>query len=550
MPKLLDTRLIGRDLADVTSRDYNNATPGQLLQVGSDGMSMVLGAGSDYSYLSSDAESERSGISIQQFLCRTWRDITPSVGTPFANIFGTAYGIGIFWAVGVDTLGNAKIVSSYVDAITGSSTIETTFFDAFTISGGIQVNAGSLTPSPFLGPVYDVKYGNGIVLACGANGRIGVLGSNGWEPCVVPAAASAYNLYRLSYGHRKGWVAVGTETTNTFGPGVTLFSEDGINWSIGTPALGVGVPVYGVAYGGSFYGEQLFVAVGGVTNIATNHIATSKDGKTWTIVPTHASRADRAHYSVAFGNGVWMIGTQQAGTGPTASSLLYSTTTFEWAPVTGVSGGNLQTISYGNGMFICASTLVYGSLNGSDSGLLYTPTPAWTASAGASCYGNGIFLVGSRDGKLIRSSVINEVGLGAPGPAGPAGAVGPAGPAGAPGGLTVTEFGAVGSYTIATMQWPFPFDPLNPLANTIIPPNGTVPGSYLFVYANWGFQTPYERLSPTNNYNNSPPIADRITLSGTWRNMGGTASTGYIEIMGDPTTIATYGTTSLWQRVS
>jgi hypothetical protein len=104
--------------------------------------------------------------------------------------------------------------------------------------------------------------------------------------------------------------------------------------------------------------------------------------------------------------------------------------------VTGVSAGNLQTISYGNGMFVAASTFIYGSISGSDSRLIYTPSPAWTISAGASCYGNGVFLVGSRDGKLVRSSVINEIGLGAQGTQGaqgiqgPAGAQGPAGPQG------------------------------------------------------------------------------------------------------------------------
>lgn len=442
MPKLLDTRLIGQDIADVSSRDYAPAVPGQVLQVASDGVSMVLDAGANFSYLSRDAEGERSGISLQQFLCSTWHSITPALTPAYASIYGMTYAFGIFWIAGVDVDGRAKISSSYVDAITGSGSVETGWSDSFQLNGANQVNVGSGSPSPFSGAVFGVIYENGIILAYGANGRIAVLGSSGWEACTMPVGSEAYSIYRIAYGHRKGWVAVGTETSNSFGPGITLTSEDGFTWkTLSTPALGVGVPIYGIAYGGSFYGQNFFIAVGGAVTTApntTNHIAYSMDGVNWTQMRT--AHPFSAHYSVTFGNGQWMVGTQFNAT--TNTSLLCSTvgqgsdTILTWSPVTGVSAGNIQTISYGNGMFVAASTFVYGSISGSDSRLIYTPSPAWTNSAGASCYGNGVFLVGSRDGKLVRSSVINEIGLGpqgtqgAQGIQGAQGAQGPAGPQG------------------------------------------------------------------------------------------------------------------------
>lgn len=410
MPKLLDTRLIGQDIADVGTRDYAAANAGQLLQVGPDGQSMVLGAGTDYNYLSLDAESERSGISQQQFLCRVWYDITPTGSNAFGAIYGMVYAAGIFYIVGADGTGptaNAKIVSSRVDSVTGSLNVETEF--------------NVMTTTPFTGPVYGVTYGDGKLLACGANGKIAVLGTTGWEACNMPDGSEAYYIYRIAYGHRKGWVAVGTATSNSASAGITLYSKDGVTWRIGTPALGA-APVYGVAYGGAI-GEEMFVAVGGGVGVATNHIAYSYDGINWELSTTHSSRLLRAHYSVCFGNGRWLVGTQgpqPTDVGPVVVSNLISSTkgNLEWqsVPISNAistsANSNLQTISYGNGMFIAAGAPIYGSLSGIESAILYQPPVAWVGSAGASCYGNGVFLVGSRGGKLVRSGVINEIGIG------------------------------------------------------------------------------------------------------------------------------------------
>jgi hypothetical protein len=585
MPKLLDTRLIGLDIGDVNTRDYSTALPGQVLQVAPDGESMILGAGAsaNFSYLSRDAEAERSGISIQQYLCRTWHDLSTalpaSTAAPaFRAIYGMTYGIGIFWIAGVDTAGKAKIVTGLVDDITGSSGVETSFSDAFRMEGVTQYNSNSTPPSvsPFDGAVFDIKYENGILLACGANGKIATLGANGWtsESMIIPASAAGYYLYRLAYGQGKGWVAVGTKTSSTFGEGVTLTSEDGFTWQIGEPALGVvndlAVPVYGVAYGGAYLGQNLFVAVGGVTlTDNTNHIAVSYDGRTWTPVSTAPGWERRAHYSVAFGNGVWMVGTQgPAGPEPenqTASSWIYSTVPDSgWAHVTGVSAASIQALAYGNGMFVGGSSFLYGSLSGSVSSLLPATMPTnWTIPLGqpsegaggtSACYGNGIFLVASRNGKLMRSSVINEVGLGpagptgapgAPGAAGPQGPVGPGGAAG-PSGSALVEFGAVGAYTIATMQ--YTGDSGGASVGIRVLSNETVDGSYLYVETYPDF--PYDTVGGSWT-SIGPSPKTRVTLSGVWRNMGGTASAGYyLDNIGEVTNAVNFGTSSLWQRIS
>lgn len=577
MPKLLDTRLIGQDIADVNTRDYASATPGQVLQVASDGVSMVLGAGTEFSYLSKDAESERSGLSVQQFLCRSWQDISSTLpssagSAPYAAIYGMTYGFGSFWITGVDTVGRSKISASLVDAVTGSYGVETVWSDSFTMNGSTQVNVGSGTPSPFSGPVFGVIYENGLLFAYGANGKIAVLGTTGWEPCIMPAGSEAYAIYRIAYGHRKGWVAVGTATSSPTSAGITLVSEDGFTWRISTPALGDGIPIYGVAYGGSFYGQNFFVAVGGVSGATTSHISYSLDGVNWT--QQRSAHPTAAHYAVTFGNGQWMISTQYDTT--TQSSLMCSTvgqgsdTVLTWTPVTGVSNGNIQALAYGNGMFVAGSNLIYGSTSGQDARLIYTPAAGWVntdgSAATSACYGNGIFLVASRNGKLIRSSVINEIGLGPPGPQGPAGVngtngaqgaqgpvgaqgaqgpagpPGPQGPAGGSGGAAIVDFGAVGAYTFARLI-PSNFE-ITPGNQIMIGPNQLVDGNNLFVDNTATYVGPMV---------DSATIPGNITrLSGTWRNMGQAAWAGYISNPGktvDNSFIGS-GPAVLWQRIA
>jgi hypothetical protein len=470
MPRLLDTRLIGLDISDVTSREYPPAIQGQVLQVKLDAngeKSMGLGSGTDYNYLSLDAESERSGISLQQFLCTVWQDITPKNSLNvnlFGAIYGTTYAAGIFYLVGADgttPTANAKIMYGRVDNITGSPIVETSF--------------ENMATTPFNGPVYGVTYGDGKLLACGANGKIAVLRTTGWEACNMPDGSELYYIYRIAYGHRKGWVAVGTATSNSFGAGITLYSQDGETWSIGTPALGVGDgnAIYGVAYGGAI-GEEMFVAVGGIVTPSpttpTNHIAYSYDGINWTLSTTHSSRLRRAHYSACFGNGRWLVGTQgpQVGGDPTVSNMITSTSGITWESVpisnSGTADNSIQTVSYGNGMFISGGPYIYGSVSGLESAILFQPGVGLVAT-GASCYGNGIFLVGSRDGKLVRSSVINEIGLGPPGPPGRDGTNGTNGTPGTPGtnGTTqtvVTRLTSANNNTIttSTQSWVFTQD--------------------------------------------------------------------------------------------
>ena len=376
MPRLLDTRLIGRDIADVATTSYgSNTAPGSLLQVARDGISMQIGPNSDLSYISKDAEQDRSGISLQQYLASSWTNITPGL---FTQVYDVTYASGWFWAVGAN--GSAGVIaSSPIVNTTGSSIVTAVWTEQ---------------PHNFTGPIFGITFENGVLVACGSNGQIGVYNGTAWNLVRNGGTAS---IYRIAYGHRKGWVAVGTATSVSTSAGVTFVSEDAQTWMDTAPALGVGVPIYGVAYG-----DGQFMAVGGAAGVATNHIATSENGMTWTT--RTSSSPTSAHYAVAYGNNRWVVGGNNV--------IVHSGGGVTWNSV--AAAGNIQSVIYGNGMFVCSSTIVYGSVNGQEFAVLDDST-GFTATAAGGCYGNGLFVVGSRAGQIIRSGTALETIGGAPG---------------------------------------------------------------------------------------------------------------------------------------
>jgi len=197
---------------------------------------------------------------------------------------------------------------------------------------------------------------------------------------------------------------------NSGGAGVTLYSVDGSNWTTVSPALDNGtysnVPIYGVGYGGG-----KFLAVGGVVNNPTNHIATSADGVNWTIHTSNQPLA--AHYTAEYGNGRWIIGTNGAGaTIPYACNLITSREGINWANciMNTTDVNNEQIVVYGNGMWCAAGLFIHGSVDAISFTRLYTPTwPGTTPSGSAGCYGNGVFLMANRNGYIYRSAVLPEI---------------------------------------------------------------------------------------------------------------------------------------------
>lgn len=560
MPRLLDKRVIARDLADVSTRSYDGVQPGWTLKVSEDSNSLVLGppATVDYVLLSRDTERSQEGLSVQNTLCSTWHDISPSAGSTFRSVTGVAYGRGRFVAVGFDasnnpvikysSIGPAGTLEPWVDATSGFGT-------------GIRI--------------YGVKYFAGRFIAYGQDGNWATsIDGETWTlktalTLLVPDGVRKPQLYSLAYGPNKGYVMVGqTNTLNTLGPGVAYFSSDGETWTemaagplgrgsvqpntsvlIPAPALEPNqpYPMYGVVYG-----NDKFVVVGGEVTTPTsfaianntetydtyaNHIAYSASGVdgTWTVAVSTQSAS--SHYVAEYGNGRWVISSNDGGTRvgtPYNTVLQQSTNGIDWVPATmsPVDLNNIQGIVYGNGLFVAVGPTIYKSVDGitwyqvvGPAGWPGTGTGVLGGTPGA--YGNGLFVFGSRAGKIIRSSYITEVSTGAQGPTGPAGAQGPSGTATIP-----TDFGAVGTYVMA--KWS-PSEPGNTATITVKNPGDEILGSDLRYYTSAlsGLPGPipvgYQAPSADNWFN-----VTTSSLPGNWRYVGvGAMYQAYLEFQFD-----------------
>ena len=411
MPRLLDNRVIGSNV-DVLTRVLAGSTPGYAMQVGPTGNNLILapsqsgtgamgptgqigplGPVAVYSLLTKEAIKNNEGSSAQQWLCSLWTDITPD--SMFDTVNGIAYGKGFFVVVG-------EKGSTPVIAYTSIQTATTpTWTEASTV--------------PFTGTkIFGVTFDNDRFMACGDNSEI-AYSSVGIDWTLADTSAItnfSSAIYRVAYGYPHGWVAVGTSSLTPSSSGVTLTSKDGIIWTeLATPALDdatyTGVPIYGLAFGGG-----IFVAVGGTSgSTPTNHIATSVDGTTWTI--QQSSQPNAAHYSIDFGNGRFVVGTN--GTNPPVgggikypSCIIGSNSGDYWYDSSVTSSlGNVQAVSFGNGVFIAgARSAIHITADGIN---FFAPyTTGWSSSASSSSYGNGIFVVGNRSGKIIRSATLPE----------------------------------------------------------------------------------------------------------------------------------------------
>ena len=409
MPRLLDNRLVGPN-ADVANRVLYGATAGWALVVNSDGRSMILaekagptgatgptgptgslGPVTNYAYGAREAYTNDEGSSLQQWLATKWVDITPP-NNMFSSVNGIAYGKGFFVAVGTDSSNNSPMIA-YASVQAGGTT--------WTVADTIG----------FRGPVLGVTHGNGVFMACGTNGEI-AYSTVGQVWNMVRTGVDNSALYRVVYGYPRGWVAVGTNGSGSKGPGVTLHSSDGTTWTTGKPALddefATGVPIYSVGFA-----QGVYIAVGGISNSATytNHISTSIDGINWTQQTTPQPMA--AHYSIDFGNGRLVVGTNGTYTTPAyGSSIIGSNDGITWYESSHESSqtanlGNVQGVAFGNGTFVAGSSR---SMQVTIDGINFFDAydTGWTADCAGAAYGNGIFVMGSRAGKIIRSSMLNE----------------------------------------------------------------------------------------------------------------------------------------------
>lgn len=520
MPRLLDNRLIGFDLADVTSRSYSTASPGQILRVAQNGQSMELGTVdlAEQSPLSLDSILARTGLSLQQYLCQTWVDITPS--TMFSSIYGIAYGTGTFVVVG-ESGGQPRIAVGFMNPD----------------NGGFGFTAVSLTDylngsNPLIlgAAVYGVIFAEDQFVACGQAGSV-ITSPDGFNWTQKRSGGSEV-FFRVAHAPSIGYVFVGnTNTATTAQPGITVFSSDLSDFTTGDPALGSGVPIYGVAWG-----NGTFVAVGGLTSnppqsgdVFENHIAISPDGQVWTLQTTAPEKLYRAHYTATYGNGRWVVGTSN-GYATSESCIIASRNNgVSWSLQSTLDIGDaVQIISYGNGLFVSGA---FNKIGYSPDGLNWAPAtlpdtfwqslPAEDLPIVAGSWGNGVFLMANRGGRIVRSQTMPERFVAGGGGGGGGGSPNPVGTI-----PFVPNPGDVGSYTMAVAYdnssgvvdaYPGQTKPVADLRQTYLPTGEFVPiGTY---DANGNF-TAYEgtwKLMGTGcGYGLEIPSVGKTVVWGLW----------------------------------
>jgi hypothetical protein len=161
-------------------------------------------------------------------------------------------------------------------------------------------------------------------------------------------------------------------------------SPDGINWTrVHLPYSSYPrSTIWGVTWG-----SDKFVAVG--QGSSGSFIMTSPDANTWT---QRSCPASGTLYSVAYGNGVYIVGT--GGT-----SVLRSTNGISWSSVGSFSGGASRRVGFGNGRFVLATTgsYIYTSDNGGLNWTLRQNLGSYDYRLKCIAYGDNGFVIGGRD---------------------------------------------------------------------------------------------------------------------------------------------------------
>lgn len=408
MPKLLDNRLIGFDLADVATRSYSGAIPGNVLQVASDGQSLELGPSltdMEQTLNSREAELQRSGISLQQYLCGKWTDCTPA--GYFTFITDIAYGAGRFVVVGRDNNGPVIAVCGTSTGVPESGTSLSSLTVGWSIIHNSSNQISAMTGVPYLSQIIFVQ--NQFVL-CGGNGAI-LTSINGytWTQRRLGANGGMELLMGAAWSPANGYVFVGAIVNNYIDSplvapgGITVYSPDLSSFvTLPTSALGNTTPVINVTYG-----KNKFVAVGGNTS-ATNHIASSTNGVNWTVGPD-ADLIPRDYMTITYALDNFVIGT---GNLSGASNIFFSADGINWSLANQTNNSTVFNINYGNGVFIAGDLAMKLSNDSINWGQILYPRlsrPSGSHYYTACCYGNGLFIVGTSDGYVERSQVTWEV---------------------------------------------------------------------------------------------------------------------------------------------
>jgi hypothetical protein len=235
---------------------------------------------------------------------------------------------------------------------------------------------------------FAVTYADGKFVGVGDAGAVGISwdGTN-WASYICPPLpklpGATYGLGAITTGNGM-FVGVGSgQTPGVDGSyGVVVSSPDGTNWSIPS-RITVTPGLSGIAYG-----NGRFVAVGTYPPGAGT-VLTSVDGAEW-ISQGHVSN-DWLE-SITYGNGIFVVGGFNG-------TILTSSDGFQWADHSLPVSTTVGSVAFGDGIFVVIAGGVYTSSDGS----------TWTkrlTSYSPSCvgYGAGKFVAGGIDGTVFTSA--------------------------------------------------------------------------------------------------------------------------------------------------
>lgn len=313
----------------------------------------------------------------------------------------------------VDDGGDMKIVQA-------GSVVETTVDDSS--------SPFALYNLPANGTYTTIAYGNGIYVIAKANTTnvLAATSTDGitWTDRALPISNNSFNKVYFANGYFYIGVPQGGLTS-----GFTYRSIDGITWtdnSSGTVGCAGGVAYNGaifvlIAKTGNAYtstnGTTWALSASSLGNPVNNDdatgsclisvgttfyyltggtVRTSTDGITWTSTTLPAGAATKA--SITYGNGIWIIGTQNGG-------QYRSTNGTSWTYISNAVG-NAYGAAYGNGIFMLSQN---GTPSTSPDGLTWTNQSIVMSGANGLLFANGLFFL------VSNSSGNRKIGISAAG---------------------------------------------------------------------------------------------------------------------------------------
>jgi hypothetical protein len=210
---------------------------------------------------------------------------------------------------------------------------------------------------------------------------------SGWIQRTIPVTNE---LNGVAYGNNV-YVVVGMD-------GYILTSTDSITWTSQRVSSGAGAypGLLDVTFGGGY-----FVAIG-------SHIYTSTDGYVWTLRHSSYDFGASPLYKIEYGNGYFAIAAQNNSGSGNPGLVIYATDpTGTWTTIPTPADLAVLCIAYGNGIWTIGTynNDVYTSTNLTTWTLRTTPTTSGQYRCCA--YGNNAYIVMGDNAAIIRS--INSV---------------------------------------------------------------------------------------------------------------------------------------------